>query len=63
MKSGGTAAQAYTLFMIDQVGQDFVDEMIRTKSEPVKMYKADYEEILAELKEQIKQQEQRLGGS
>jgi hypothetical protein len=27
------------------------------------MYKADYEEILAELKEQIKQQEQRLGGS
>lgn len=63
MKSGGTAAQAYTLFMIEQVGQDFVDEMIRTKSEPVKMYKSDYEEILAELKEQIKQQEQRLGGN
>jgi hypothetical protein len=49
--------------LIDQLGQDLVDEMIRTKSEPVKMYKADYEEILAELKEQIKQQEQRLGGS
>lgn len=63
MKSGGTAAQAYTLFMIDQVGQDFVDEMIRTKSEPVKLYKSDYEEILAELNEQLRQQEQRLNGA
>lgn len=61
MKSGGTAAQAYTLFMIDMFGKDFVDEMIRTKSHPVKRYKQDYEEILAELKEQIKQQEERLG--
>tara|TARA_R110000822_G_scaffold308988_3_gene437675 strand:+ start:4319 stop:4672 length:354 start_codon:yes stop_codon:yes gene_type:complete len=60
MKSGGTAAQAYTIFMIDMFGKDFVDEMIRTKSHPVKRYKQDYEEILAELKEQIKQQEKRI---
>jgi cobalamin biosynthesis Co2+ chelatase CbiK len=47
--------------MIDQYGKDFVEEMIRTKSEPVKMYKADYQEILDELREQIKVQEARLG--
>lgn len=61
MKSGGTAAQAYTIFMIDMFGKDFVEEMIRTKSHPVKRYKSDYEEILAELNEQIKYQKQRLG--
>lgn len=63
MKSGGTAAQAYTLFMIDQLGKDFVEDMICTKSEPVKLYKADYEEILAELNEQLKVQEDRLNGA
>jgi len=63
MKSGGTAAQAYTVFMIDMFGKDFVDEMIRTKSEPVKLYKTDYEEILAELNEQLKVQEDRLNGA
>lgn len=61
MKSGGVAAQAFTIYMIDQYGKDFVEEMIRTKSEPVKMYKADYQEILDELREQIKVQEARLG--
>ena len=49
--------------MIDMFGKDFVDEMIRTKSEPVKLYKTDYEEILAELNEQLKVQEDRLNGA
>ena len=57
----GTAAQAYTGWMIDYYGRDFVDQMIATKRDPVKRYKKDYEDILAELKEQIKYHEQRIG--
>jgi hypothetical protein len=57
----GTAAQAYTVWMIDYYGRDFVDHMIATKRDPVKRYKKDYEDILAELKEQIKYHEQRIG--
>lgn len=61
MASGGTAAQAYTVFMIDMFGKDFVEEMIRTKTEPVKLYQSDYQELLDEFNEQIKQQKERLG--
>jgi hypothetical protein len=46
--------------MEDMYGRDFVDEMIATKSEPIKLYKADYEEMLAEFNEQIKYHENRV---
>jgi len=56
----GSAAQQYTLWMEDMYGRDFVEEMISTKSDPIKLYKADYEELLEEFNEQIKHHENRL---
>ena len=56
----GSAAQQYTLWMEDMYGRDFVEEMIATKSDPIKLYKADYEEMLEEFNEQIKHHENRL---
>lgn len=56
----GSAAQQYTLWMEDMYGRDFVEEMIATKSNPIKLYKADYEEMLEEFNEQIKYHENRL---
>ncbi len=56
----GSAAQQYTLWMEDMYGRDFVEEMIATKSNPIKLYKADYEEMLEEFNEQIKHHENRL---
>ena len=56
----GSAAQQYTLWMEDMYGRDFVDEMIATKSDPIKLYKADYEEMLEEFNELIKYHENRL---
>jgi len=56
----GSAAQQYTLWMEDMYGRDFVEEMIATKSNPIKLYKADYEEMLADFKEQIAYHENRV---
>ena len=56
----GSAAQQYTLWMEDMYGRDFVEEMIATKSNPIKLYKADYEEMLEEFNDQIKHHENRL---
>lgn len=56
----GSAAQQYTLWMEDMYGRDFVEEMIASKSNPIKLYKADYEEMLEDLNEQIKYHENRL---
>jgi len=43
-----------------EFGRDFVEEMIATKSNPIKLYKADYEDMLEEFNEQIKHHENRL---
>ena len=56
----GSAQQAYTIWMIDYYGRDFVDHMLETKSQIKKMYKKDYEDLLADLNEQIKCHEQRV---
>lgn len=56
----GSAAQEYTLFMEDMYGRPFVEEMIAKKSTPVKRYKADYEEILAEFQKLIEYHEKRV---
>ena len=56
----GTAAQAYTLWMIDYYGRDFVDFMESTKRDPIKLYKKDYEDMLKEFNEQINHHLKRL---
>ncbi len=57
----GTASISYTMHMIDTYGRDFVDNMIATKSNVKKMYKADYVDLLAELNEKIRYHEDRIG--
>ena len=46
--------------MQDMYGREFVEEMIEKKSTPVKRYKADYEEILAEFQKLIEYHENRI---
>jgi hypothetical protein len=60
MNTGGTAAQAYTLWMQDMYGRDFVDHMLETQGTIVKRCKADYEEILEELNKLIKKHKRRV---
>ena len=57
----GTASQEYTLFMIDMYGKDFVDNMIATKKNIKKMYKADYVDMLKGFNELIKYHKERIG--
>lgn len=56
----GNAEAVYTAYMIDMYGRDFVDEMLRTKSEPRKYTRAEVAEMEAEWKEQIKYHEKRV---
>ena len=57
----GSAAQQYTVYMVDMYGRDFVDNMFATKSNVKKMYKADYVELLAEFNKLITHHESRVG--
>ena len=56
----GTAVQQYTLYMVDTYGREFVDEMERKKKDEVKYYKRDYEDMIKEWNEQIKQHLDRI---
>jgi len=56
----GTAAQRYTLYMIDTYGRDFVDHMEETKKHPIKHYKKDYVNMTKEWQAQIKEQLARI---
>lgn len=58
----GIAAQQYLLWMVDTYGRYFVDNMLATKSNVMKMYKADYVEMLAEFNKLIKHHKERIGG-
>lgn len=58
----GTAEQTYTLWMIDYYGRDFVEQMHSTKKDSIKIYKRDYEDMLKDLKSQIKEHLGRIGG-
>lgn len=49
----GTAAHRYTLWMQDNYGRDFVDQMEQEKRNPVKYYKADYLEMIEKWKTEI----------
>ena len=49
--------------MIDFYGRDFVDQMLASKSETLKLYKRDYEEMLSDWNAQIKEHLHRVGHS
>jgi hypothetical protein len=57
----GTAANEYTKWMIDYYGREFVDDMEKLKRTPVKIYKKEYEELIAEWNGLIKQHLERIG--
>ena len=59
----GTATHSYTIWMIDHYGKDFVQHMLDTKNDIHKLYKADYEDMIADFKEQIKKEEARLAST
>ena len=59
MKFGNAEAQ-YTLYMIDYYGRDFVDEMIATKKNTLKMYAGDYREYISETKALINHHLERI---
>lgn len=56
----GSAAHNYTLYMIEMYGKDYIEDMLARKNEVHKLYKADYEEMIADFNEQIKHHEERL---
>ncbi len=51
---------AYTLYMIDMYGREFVDRLEQTKREPVKYRRVEIVEIIAELKQRVKAAEDAL---
>ena len=57
----GSAAQEYTTWMIDYYGREFVDNMLKTKSNVRKLYKADYVDMLKTFSADIKFHENRIG--
>lgn len=56
----GSAAQNYTVYMIDMYGKDYVEHMLETKNQVHKLYKADYDDIITECRKQIKMHDGRL---
>jgi len=42
----GIAAHNYTMFMIEKYGKRKVDEMLETANKPIKLYAADYREMI-----------------
>tara|TARA_B110000091_G_C13373529_1_gene293228 strand:+ start:29 stop:460 length:432 start_codon:yes stop_codon:yes gene_type:complete len=57
----GSAEAWYTIWMNNQFGTDFVEQMLRDKKKIKKFYAADYREMLADFNEQIKFHKKRLG--
>ena len=56
----GSAAQNYTLYMIEMYGKDWVENMLATKNDVHKLYKADYADMIEEFNRQIKEHQERL---
>ena len=57
----GSAAQQYTLWMQDYYGADYVKALLTSKNKIIKLYKADYEEMLQDFNDQITNHRERLG--
>lgn len=52
----------YTLYMIDTYGREFVDELEVLKHEPKKWYRNELKELIKELKERVRIEENRVCG-
>ena len=57
----GSAAQAYTIWMEEYYGRDFVEYMLQTQKKVRKIYAADYREMIKEWSSLIKHHEKRIG--
>ena len=57
----GNAEAIYTLYMQEMYGEDFVQHMIDTKDEVIKLNRFDLEDCIADSKEQIKHHKNRIG--
>jgi hypothetical protein len=57
----GSAAQSYTIWMQEYYGRDFVEDMLKTKNNIRKIYKADYEDMLQQFNTSINHHRARLG--
>ena len=53
----------YTIFMQDMYGHDFVQNMLDTQGETVKLSRLDLEDSITDSKEQIKYHKARIGAS
>lgn len=51
---------AYTLYMVDMYGREFVDELLATAGQTKKYNRVEIQEIIAELKAELKRLEQEL---
>ena len=60
MKYGNAEAQ-YTVYMQEMYGTDFVQNMLDTKSEVVKLSRIDLEDSILRFNEQIKYHKERIG--
>lgn len=58
----GDKEKAYTIFMIDKFGRDFVDDLHASKFKPFKWNRADIEEKQKDFKERIAIELERVGG-
>ena len=56
----GTASQKYTIFMQNTYGHEKVERMLAHQKKPIKMYKADYLEMIADLNAKIKKEQKRI---
>lgn len=56
------APDDYALFMIDTYGMEAMRELIDSKHRVVKYTRIDLEDMIADIKARIKEQEQRLAG-
>ena len=57
----GTAANQYTLWMVDKYGREFVNSLELLKRTQIKYYKKDYEEMTKAWNEEIKTHLKRIG--
>ena len=59
-KGAGVVAHNYQKWMYDYYGKDYVDEMVSRPNAVKKISLPEYEDILADLQEQIKYHERRI---
>lgn len=57
----GTIQTAYTLFMSDTYGREFIDELVMMKGTPMKYTREQLADIKSDIREQIRLQSDRLG--